>query len=142
VIKEDMKRIELYLTVFLLFGGLALVSCSKGEGLVGVSGKVTLDGAPLPKCRVVFYQSDAGPEKNFMAITDAEGNYTLETLKREHEGAAPGKYQVTLSTAFATLEMIETDPIPPEKVPPQFRETEFEIPIGGTTSADFGLTSR
>lgn len=122
---------------------LSLIGCGGGgEKLVGVSGKVTLDGAPLPKVRVLFYQPGAGPERNFMAVTDAEGNYTLETLRKEHQGAAPGKYQVTLSTAFLGPGQTEMDPIPPEKVPPKFRELDFEVPPAGTTEADFALTSK
>jgi hypothetical protein len=118
------------------------VGCGGRSDLATLEGRITLDGEPLPAVQVVFYQPDAGPEKNFIGETDADGRFVLTTLRKEHQGAAPGKYQVTLTTAFAGPELLETDPLPRERVPPRFRKLEFEVPAGGTTEANFELTSR
>ena len=92
--------------------------------------------------KVLFYQPDAEPERNFVGETDAEGRFVLTTLRKERAGASPGKYVVTLTTAFAGPETLETDPLPREKIPPKFRTLQFEVPPAGTTAADFELTSK
>lgn len=118
---------------------LALAGCSGSSDLVPVSGKVTLNGSPLPAVRVVFYQPGAGPDRSFHAVTDAQGQYSLTTMQKDDKGVAPGQYTVTLTTAFADNEM---QPIPKEQVPREFREQQFEVPPEGTTEANFELKGR
>lgn len=69
-------------------------------GLVEVSGRVTLDGAPLPDA-VVKFESD---DKTFCyGKTDATGAYTLK-LNSEKTGVIPGEKLVRISTTASTGE--------------------------------------
>lgn len=121
---------------------LMTVGCGSSEGLVPVEGVVTLDGAPLPNAQVVFYEPGGGPETNFAAVTDAEGRFTLAPLRSEATGAKPGTYQVTLRTGFAGPDLLETDPIPRELVPPAQQEFEYEVPAGGDAAVEFKISSK
>ncbi|TWT78151.1 hypothetical protein Pla123a_09410 [Posidoniimonas polymericola] len=118
------------------------VGCGSSEGLVPVEGVVTLDGAPLPQAQVVFYQPGGGPETNFTDVTDDQGRFTLSPLRSDTPGAKPGKYQVTLRTGFAGPELLETDPIPKELVPPSQQEFEYEVPAGGDAAVEFKIKSK
>ena len=120
---------------------LGVLGCGGSSEHVGVAGKVTLDGAPLEGVQVLFFQPNAGPERNFVAVTDAEGNYKLNSIRQDFTGVLPGSYTVTLTTAFAGPELKETDPMPPERVPPQFREQQFDVTAEGENTANFELTS-
>lgn len=126
----------------LLSLGCLLVGCGDSSGRVPVKGKVTLDGQPLEKVQVVFFVEGGGPETNFVAVTDSAGEFELKPLTQDGgAGVAPGKYQVTLSTAFAGPELLETDPIPPERVPRKFLRQEYEVPASGLEEIHFDLVS-
>lgn len=129
-------------------GGLLLVvgaalgfasGCGPTPPTVPVSGKVTLDGKPLPKAHVHFEPvNDDTPSEG---ETDANGRYKL-ILEGRHgfEGALLGKHKVVIYTR-------EEDPKygPSGKVPVKYHDgTEplfFEVKPGGTEKADFALTS-
>jgi hypothetical protein len=76
------------------FGLLMIVGCGSNDGLVPVSGKVTLDGKPLTDAAVGFF-ADAGGVPA-VATTDAQGNFTLSTHK-PGDGATPGQNVVTIT---------------------------------------------
>lgn len=118
------------------------VGCGTSTELEPVQGTVSLDGAPLPDVQVLFYQPGEGKESNFIGYTDDQGRFSLTTLRKESQGAAPGKYQVQLTTAFAGLDAVETDPIPSERVPPKYRSFEYEIPEGGLPDIVFDMKSK
>lgn len=125
--------------------GLSLIGalgCGGSSDLVPVSGQVTLDGEPLPDVQVLFYQRGGGPETNFIGQTDGEGRFTLTTIRGESAGIAPGKYDVSLTTAFAGPETLETDPIPPERVPEASRRMEYEVPSDGLEELQLDLKSK
>lgn len=86
------SKISSVIGVLLLF---CLTGC--GERLCFVTGKVTLDGAPLADVNVMF--TTTTPEgKNAMGRTDANGVYTLQTLTNEvGGGTTKGNYTVTFS---------------------------------------------
>ena len=77
--------------------GLLLVSgCGRAPDDIGrVSGKVTLDGQPLPNATVIFSPTTAGNQS--VAITDANGEYSL-LHSAKTRGAEPGEHRVTIST--------------------------------------------
>ena len=72
---------------------LAIVGCSSGITLLPVSGQVTLDDKPVAGAAVLFQPVAGGPAAS--GVTDADGNYTLETANRK--GAVPGEHKVTVT---------------------------------------------
>jgi hypothetical protein len=121
--------------------------------LAHVSGKVTLDGKPLP-CAVVTFQPVAqdseivGPGS--VAHCDDQGSFDLKTV-RDEPGAVIGLHKVIIFPS--QRERIDPakirddvddkqDGIP--NVPARYNyETTltFDVPQAGTDSADFALTS-
>lgn len=93
-----------------------LAGCgSGGPELYRVGGKVTMDGKPLAHAEVRFLPIPKGTEavRPSSAITDENGNYTLEYSSRK-SGARPGEYQVFISTKRKAMPEI---PAVPESVP-------------------------
>ena len=117
--------------------------------LARVSGVVTLDGGPLAGARVAFQPRrdgeglDSGPGS--YGTTDAQGRYSLATIDGAR-GAVVATHDVRISTFQA-----EADPaadalktISPERVPARYQQPNaltFTVPLEGTTSADFHLTT-
>lgn len=158
--KEDRERLdfgvlgsELARTV--LPGGIAiLLLCyfsywlastvmTGGRGwpeLGGVSGVVTLDGAPLEGATVTFQPLPAegqDPETHVSAsvgLTDKEGRYTLMYVK-DAAGAAVGRHQVTISAPM---------PNGRERLPRRYNSSSdltFEVQAG-SNEKDFELASK
>lgn len=78
----------------------ASLSCgctpSNPYGTVSVTGKVTVDGAPLEGVTVSFVPPGDG--MSAFGITDADGNYMLTTAGAPYgTGAVPGSYSATFS---------------------------------------------
>jgi hypothetical protein len=84
----------LFARLVVTLGLLVVVGCGNNNGLVPVSGKVTLDGKPLVDAAVGFF-ADAGGVPA-VGTTDAEGNFTLTTQK-PGDGATPGQNVVTVT---------------------------------------------
>jgi len=117
-----------------------------------VSGKVTLDGKPLANAIVSFQpMAKAGEVEAGVGSsgkTDANGEFTLMAANGQ-KGAVVGKHRVIITLME---EQVGTgDERPPrggwpqkDKVPNRYnsesKET-FDVPAGGTTSANFLLTS-
>jgi hypothetical protein len=76
----------LLLTIVLILPG-----CGKRE-VVPLTGKVTLDGQPLPTAMVVFH-SEADGSAGY-ASTQSDGSYVAKTGSQE--GLKPGKYRITV----------------------------------------------
>ena len=80
-----------------LFVALALVAgCgSDGPKCVRVSGKVTLDGGPVPGPGFIYFTTDGTGKETISrpgtAEFDAEGNYRAQTFE-PGDGLLPGKY--------------------------------------------------
>jgi prepilin-type N-terminal cleavage/methylation domain-containing protein len=122
-----------------------------------VSGKVTMDGKPLPKVVVTFAPVGTKENRNVgptaSAVTDAEGRYALK-LDAGKPGAVVGKCRVYITTRLddrAKSGGDEPDAPGPfrrtakEKIPAKHsRQTEliFDVPAGGTGQANFDLRSR
>jgi len=60
-----------------------------------VHGTITLDGAPLANCEVVFSPVESG--RPAAATTDENGNYELASSMSQ-KGVFPGSYTVHMST--------------------------------------------
>ncbi len=76
---------------------LAIIAgCGRG-GLdtVPVSGRVTYQGAPLPAGTITFSPNNKDSGHAAWGDLDAEGRYTLTTIKT-NDGALPGEYRVAV----------------------------------------------
>jgi hypothetical protein len=139
-----------------LLVGCALVlalGCDSKQKLAPVSGKVTLDGKPLANVMVSF-QPVAKEGETVAGVgstgkTDENGEFTL-TAANGQKGAMVGKHRVVVSKVE---EQVGTgDERPPrggwpqkDKIPAKYnsesKET-FDVTSGGTTTANFQLTSQ
>ncbi len=79
---------------------LILLGCG-GEDLGSVTGKVTMDGQPLPNAIVTFVPEGGG--RTGIGKTDANGEYTL--VFAGGEGATIGKNKVAVTTAPEAAEV-------------------------------------
>jgi hypothetical protein len=130
-------------------------SDSKPYKTAAVSGRVTLDGNPLANARVTFqpvHTANAGalsgPESS--GVTDSNGNYSLTTVFKD-KGATVGRSRVMITTL--KMERPANDPeegkfkmVAPEKVPNKYSTEKaplyYDVPAGGTNSANFELTTK
>jgi len=130
--------------------GMVLVAAGCGRSNVApVSGRVTLDDKPLARATIVFQpvSEEKNPGPGSVGKTDDQGQFTLTLMTSNVRGAVLGKHKVSI-TAYEG-----GDEIPSSGSRPVFRkalvplkynaETEltFEVPPGGSTSADFTLKS-
>jgi hypothetical protein len=126
---------------------ISLGGCGSGR-FAPVSGTVTLDGKPLPNASVNFQPAESKDSGLASAgKTDASGRYNLRVVVNNASGAVVGKHRVSIST------LKEDDPtkdLPPGTLPPKDpiparynakSELTFDVPAGGTSKADFTLTS-
>jgi len=106
----------------ILLGGLTLLAagCSghKGPKLVPVSGKVTLDGKPLPGGVVNFFPDKAkGNDSQNTATGTIDSSGTYKLTSNAKEGAALGHYKVTVATEMPPGADMKAGEMPP-KLPP------------------------
>jgi hypothetical protein len=131
----------------LLVGALFLLAgCGQGDGysklnLVEVTGKVTLDGAPLANARVRFEASDGtGAE----GITDASGNYRL-MHDSEHAGCTPGAKTVRITSGAALEEGADPETAAAsEKIPAAYNsQSTLKADVSESNKTfDFDLQSK
>jgi hypothetical protein len=101
------------------FAAMIVLALSLGCGsrelpeLAPVTGKVTLDGDPLPGLLVSFYPEGGG--RPGTGTTDVEGNYELTYVAGE-EGTKLGRSRVEVTTVWPDGEPTPgvADPVPPE----------------------------
>ena len=74
-------------------------------GRKAVSGKVTLDGAPLGQGNIELHPMFQGGVQSGGVITN--GSYAIPA----HEGVIPGKYRVSI------IDFVPTPPLPPGHMP-------------------------
>lgn len=127
---------------------LSIAGCG-AEGAVPVSGRVTLDGKPLPGVHVSFQPQNAAEDApgGSYAVTDADGKYQLRLVDSDQPGAAPGKHRVEIVAKAGPTD--DTDrrgrPPPVSVVVPErynrFSELSFDVPASGTDAANFDLQS-
>jgi len=101
----------------IVLGCLTLVAtgCSgnKGPKLVPVSGKVTLDGKPLPGGVVNFFPAKEPDSKyHSVATIDSSGTYKLTTNGKD--GAPLGSYKVTVATEMPPGADVKPGEMPPK----------------------------
>ncbi len=126
----------------LLFTLLAGCGSSK---TAPVSGRVTLNGKPLAKASVTFAPvggtSAEEPGPSSAAITDSDGRYTLRLIGQDGRGAVIGKHKVRIALQEEVDES-DDNPSKLKQLPLKYNgqtTLEFDVPAGGTESADFDL---
>jgi len=130
-----MQQLRALCNAVVCFGLVASLTACGGGGsdapdLGQVTGKITLDGAPLADASVTFM-----PEKvrASAATTDSEGKYELIYI-RDEKGAAIGNHKVTVSKLKDEKETI------PEKYS---GETELTADVkAGANEFNFDLESK
>jgi hypothetical protein len=137
------------LAIVLVCCVLVVTGCeSKKYSLVDVSGKVTLDGKPVPGA-VVNFQPQAregrSPGPGSTGRCDAEGQFQLSTI-RDEPGVVVGIHNVRIfSYSPESPAVSDTDTEPRKEIIPDrynyASELTFEVPASGTDTADFELTT-
>jgi hypothetical protein len=130
----------------------AATGCEGRVKIVPVSGKVTLNGRPLPNASVEFLPIVDGVTMvapGSAAETGPDGVYSLFVVGTGEPGAAVGRHQVTVYVREGgpPAQTGESPVIVHEKksvVPARYSNPEtlsFEVPPEGSIQADFALVS-
>ena len=126
---------------------LALAGCGGAEfKMAPVSGKVTLNGQALSDAFVSFEPLEGMSAPASTGKTDSEGKFSLICPVTNAKGAVVGKHRVRITAAKYIVEPGREDAgggVVEEPVPAQYNtasELTFDVPRGGSTTADFALT--
>jgi hypothetical protein len=132
-----------------LLSWIVVAGCGGDDAydLAPVSGRVTLNGAPLAGAQVGLQPIGGGenPGPGSTGITDADGAYHMATIHGD-SGAVVGKHRVQVwSNPSREAPASDVDEKPrEERVPKRYNhlsELSLDVPAGGTDSADFELTA-
>jgi hypothetical protein len=140
----DRQTIASTLLNCMVIGCVAItaIGCSKGAGSVSVEGTVTLDGAPLAAAYLTLAPLDATIKGPFTGKTDEQGHFALGPVGDSGGGVPPGPYQLAMTTASSENAGMEDAVIPPERVPPDARVRDLEIPEDGLPDLKLELSSK
>jgi hypothetical protein len=129
---------------------LVILAGCGGDGykVAPVSGQVTLNGKPLAKASVTFSPVASGknlePGPSSYGHTDENGRYTLKLMTNDSSGAVVGKHKVQVAIMEEERDPSDDRSRPGVKQLPgkynSHTKLEFDVPAGGTQSADFNLT--
>jgi hypothetical protein len=128
--------------VFALF----VLGCSSAPSTAPVSGRVTLDKAPLANASITFQPTGAekgGPVLDGYAVTDEQGNFTLKLGGNfgDVNGVPAGKYKVMIDKVDRDARSGQNKHLVPEKYHRDSKLT-IDVPSGGTKDANFDLTTK
>jgi hypothetical protein len=128
---------------------LSFIASGCHSDIVPVSGRVTLDGQPLPGAIVTFQpvrEPSAEPPTatGSVAVTDDQGRYQLRLVDPERPGALVGDHTVTIATAAATsavAESSDSESSDAERLPESWRDgsQRYTVPAGGASDANFDI---
>jgi hypothetical protein len=133
------------LVLAVLILAIGLIGCdSSVRQLAPVSGKIKLNGQPLPDATITFQPlANDNPQQAGMgsfARTNENGEFQLRLVDTDELGAWVGKHRVTISRSQpgmgdALLQDVD------ESIPLKFRDGSevFQVPAEGTASASFSL---
>ena len=118
----------------LLIAGLG---CSGDSGLTSVSGKVTLDGAPLSKGSISLRPADSTNKDEPYASIGPDGAFKVMT--KDRPGVAKGKYSV-LVTAYEDLDPKNPSAAPKSLIPRKYAAMDKPVLFIEVPSASYDLT--
>jgi len=131
--------------------GVFLGGCGGNGKLAPVSGVVKLNGKPVADVEVIFQPTSGdsvnAPGPAAYGVTDANGRYTLKVVGEDRNGASVGKSIVRFSGRASAADFSEDGSKrgkPAVFLPARYggdSKIEFDVPPGGTSSADFDLKS-
>jgi hypothetical protein len=140
-------------TLLVGFCAVWFMGCGPGAPRVApISGRVTLDGQPLPKASVTFVpmatKENPNPGPTAQGMTDDDGRYQI-SVDVATPGAVVGQCRIYITTILSDPALDDRDAGGPirkvrDKVPPRYNtgtELVFAVPAGGTDQANFELTS-
>lgn len=128
---------------WLFLSAVCLAGCSSNLAdqpeLGQVTGKVTMDGAPLANAMVVFAPVSG---RSSSGVTGADGKYELQYLHKVR-GAQVGSHKVQITTYYPDEDSPAAQKAK-EKIPAQFntKSTLTAMVDFGTNEIDFELTSK
>ena len=134
------KSVALALTALLLL----TPGCGPGgPEIASVTGRVTMDGKPLPNATVLFIPENGRPAG---ANTDADGNYVLN-FTQGRRGAIPGPNTIRIMTQRDAGQDDDGQTVPgsPETVPAKYNTEStltFTVEAKKNNVADFDLLSK
>jgi hypothetical protein len=124
----------------------ALLAGCGSDKTAPVSGRITVNGNPLANASVTFApiggKDNQEPGPSSAAITDADGRYSLRLIGQEGRGAMIGKHKVRIALQ-EELDTTTDEPVKLKQLPLHYNgqtKLEFDVPAGGTESANFDLT--
>lgn len=130
-------RMQLSLVRYVCLVCLLCVGCGGGTDLSGVHGTVTMDDKPLPNALVRFLPVGGGREA--AGRTDSNGKFEL-MFSRGNEGAVPGDYTVSISTASEMTDENDKVVVTEETVPVQYNfNTELKATVKDSGSNEFNF---
>jgi len=134
------SRLYFRLLALLLTSGL-LFGCGDGRpSLVPVSGKVTLNGAPIEGALIGFEPDGIeGYNRPSISTTDSGGNFVVGTYDKA-DGMPVGKYKVTVLKKEVLGKLPENFNSEDTAANVQPVRYQWTVPRKYTTSADSGLT--
>jgi hypothetical protein len=127
---------------------LVLAGC-RGDSpqTASVSGRVTLNGRPLPNAAVMFQpiagRDEINPGPGSVGTTDANGRYSLRVVGKNWKGAVVGKHRVRISLMEKEVSS-DDSPKPPGFLQEKYyrkSQLQYDVPDEGTSDANFDLTS-
>lgn len=134
-----MRRPLLLVVLFALAAG-----CGSSK-VVPVSGRITVNGKPLPNASVTFApiggKGNAEPGPSSAGKTDADGRYTLALVGQSGSGAVIGRHKVQVALLSET-NTADDRPDKMKQIPLKYNGQsilEYEVAAPGTESADFDL---
>jgi hypothetical protein len=144
---------------WLTWWGLVFAACTgcsfEGYKLAPVSGLVTVEGGPVAHLKVAFEpvgsKDNPNPGPEAFGVTDKQGRFVLHTLPGNRRGAVVGPCRVRIRTIVPepnTANQFLDPPVAKGKSPVRHlplryndkTELIFEVPDGGTDSANFELS--
>lgn len=154
VVREFNKYILLAAIGLSVFAGCG--GGVEGPPRASVSGKLTIDGNPVPDVEVHF-QNPEFPNHGSFAVTDSDGNFRLvqgaaiglnkvyfskveggEISSDPESGMDAGQFEA-MSMGNPDLEALGPKQIVPAAYTAAASKLTFDVPAGGTKSANFEL---
>lgn len=129
------------INVALLTCLLPFLGCAHDEKMGAVTGRVTLDGEPLPHAQIEF-QPNAPKGSASYAVSDEDGYYKL-MFNANVEGAQVGEHTIRITTERRIDHPDGRVEFVAEKLPPKYhQETELVRKVeSGSNEINLELTS-